>query len=65
MADSRLELARVIADDQDVVMHYRVVAPDDERGAHPGSYAVVTQRLPSAQPLRQISPSRTTVVTPL
>ncbi|WP_454197964.1 nuclear transport factor 2 family protein [Nocardia sp. Marseille-Q1738] len=32
VAGSRLELARVIADDEYVVMHYRMVAPDDERG---------------------------------
>ncbi|WP_051022363.1 nuclear transport factor 2 family protein [Nocardia pneumoniae] len=32
VARSRLELARVIADDEYVVMHYRMVAPDDERG---------------------------------
>lgn len=32
VAGSRLELARVIADDEYVVMHYRMVPPDDERG---------------------------------
>lgn len=32
VAGSRLELARVIADDEYVVMHYRMVPPGDVRG---------------------------------
>ncbi|WP_043724615.1 nuclear transport factor 2 family protein [Nocardia asiatica] len=32
VAGSKLELARVIADDEYVVMHYRMVPPDDEPG---------------------------------
>jgi predicted SnoaL-like aldol condensation-catalyzing enzyme len=32
VADARLELKRVIADDEHVAVHYRMIPPGDERG---------------------------------